>query len=129
MSKLVIDSSAWIEYFTGTEKGEKVRGFLAKSDSFPLITGVIATEVITKFLRSGYSAAEIATALGSVALFVPYGISLAQKTAEVYAKQRKAKPKFGVADANVLAAAMLNNAKVITCDADFAGIPEAVVIK
>jgi PIN domain nuclease of toxin-antitoxin system len=129
MSKIVVDSSAWIEYFEGTPKGEKVREFLAKSDTFPLITGVIATEVISKFLRSGHSAQEITNALGAVAMFVPYGISLAQKTAEVYAKQRKTKPKFGMADANVLAAAMLNNAKIITCDTDFAGLSEAIVIK
>jgi PIN domain nuclease of toxin-antitoxin system len=129
MNKLIIDSSAWIEYLEGTEKGKKVREFLAKSDSFPLITGVIATEVMTKFLRSGRSAEEIATALGAVAMFVPYGMSLAQKTAEVYVKQRKSKPKFGVADASVLAAAILNKAKIITCDTDFSGIPEAVLIR
>lgn len=129
MNKIVIDSSAWIEYFEGTKKGAKVREFLAKSGSFPLITGVIATEVISKFLKSGHSAEGIATALGAVAMVVPYGISLAQKTAEVYLKQRKTKPKFGMADANVLATAVLNNAKIITCDTDFSGIPEAVVIK
>lgn len=129
MSKIVVDSSAWVEYFEGTEKGARVREFLAKAHSFPLITGVIATEVISKFLRSGHSGEEIAKALGAMAMFVPHGISLAQKTAEVYSKQRKTKPKFGMADANVLATALMNDAKIITCDTDFLGIPEAVVIK
>jgi predicted nucleic acid-binding protein len=90
---------------------------------------MIATEVLTRFLRFDKPTELIATALRTTALLVPFDIALAQKTAEIYVQERKRKPKFGVADAHVLAAARVNGARILTCDNDFAGIPEAMIIR
>jgi predicted nucleic acid-binding protein len=129
MSNVVIDSSAWVEYFEGTARGEKVRKILARAREFPLTTGMIAAEVIARFIRFGKPADLVRTAMQTQASLVPFDIALAEKTAAVYVQQRKTRHKFGLADAHVLATAQLHSAKVVTCDFDFAGIRDAIVIE
>ena len=129
MNNIVVDTSAWIEYFNGTEKGSRVRERIVSAGSFALTTGLIAAELASKLVREGKPAEEAITALRSITVLVPFNFPVAQETAKIYLQQRKVKPKFGIVDAHVVAAAKLNGAKVITCDNDFAGLSEAIVIK
>jgi len=127
MSKLVVDSSAWVEYFLGTEKGRAIREKFKNQEL--LTTGLIASEVGMKFLRDVGGSEEVFTALKSLSLLIPFDFYLAEQTSEIYVKHRKSKPKFGLADAHVLAAARIIGAKVLTCDNDFVGIPDAIIIR
>jgi len=127
MNRYIIDSSAWIEYFTGSAKGAKVRALLSKAQLFT--TGVIAAEISIHFIRKGLSAGDAITAMKSQARIFEFDYTLGERTAETYVKRRKTHPKFGLADAHVLAAARLHKAKVITCDHDFSGLPETILIK
>lgn len=129
MNKILLDTSAWVEYFNGSDKGRKVRETLVSAGSFALTTGMVAAELASKFLRDGKPADEIITALRAISVLVAFDYDVANKTAGIYVRQRKSKPKFGIVDAHIVAAAMLNGAKIITCDTDFSGIPEAVVVK
>lgn len=129
MNKILLDTSAWIDYFNGTERGRHVRAHLAKANTFPITTGMIAAEICSKFVREQKPVETALTALRSTAVLVPIDFEVAHQTAHIYQQQRKKKPKFGIVDAHIVAAAKINNAKIITCDTDFLGIPEAIVIK
>jgi predicted nucleic acid-binding protein len=129
MNKILLDTSAWVEYFNGSDKGRKVREMLVSAGSFALTTGMVAAELASKFLREGKPADEIMIALRAISVLVAFDYDAAYKTAGIYVRQRKSKPKFGIVDAHIVAAAILNDAKIITCDTDFSGIQEAVVIK
>ena len=50
MTKLVLDSSAWIEYFTGTPKGAKVRDLLKNNEIYT--SSISLAEISSKFKRS-----------------------------------------------------------------------------
>ncbi len=129
MNKIILDSSAVIEYLRGTEKGKKVQDLLEKPATAAALTGLTATEVFVKSLREAQAVAQVQLALQSLAAVLPFDLLLAESSAQVYLDQRKRKPKFGLADAHVVAAARLHGAKVLTCDNDFAGVPEAVVLR
>jgi predicted nucleic acid-binding protein len=129
MSKLLLDTSAWIEYLNGTERGRRVREHLVKSNEFPLMTGMIAAEICSKFVREQQPVDAVLTTLRTSAMPVPFDLEVAHRAAHVYSEQRRKKQKFGIVDAHIVAAARLNGAKIVTCDTDFLGIPEAIVIK
>ena len=128
MSSLVIDSSAWIEYFGATSRGRVIRERIQGEKNI-LITGVIITEVLVKHLKAGLPTEQVVTALSSLSRMLPFDIRLSQETAKVYVEQRKKQGKFGLADAHIVALARLNAAKVLTFDTDFTGIPEAIILR
>ena len=129
MGNLVVDSSAWIEYFMGTDRGRKVRKHLAHQDIRVFTTGPIVTEVISKFLREGQPIGEVVEALHTLAVVIHFDLDLAKSTAEIYVRQRRIKSKFGLIDAHIVAAARLVQGKVLTCDQDFVEFKEALVLK
>jgi len=128
MPRLLIDSSAWIEYFTGSIKGRSVRELVLREGAIVFTTGLVVSEVCTKFIREGLSPENAVDMLRSLSLLLPYDYSLGLETARLYASARKHRPKFGMADAHVLAAARLAKAQLITCDYDFSGMNGVTVI-
>ncbi|MFB6099724.1 MAG: PIN domain-containing protein [Candidatus Nanohalobium sp.] len=52
MEKAVLDTYAWIEYFRGTEEGEKVREYV-DGDSRILTPSVVVAELRDKYVRTG----------------------------------------------------------------------------
>lgn len=127
MNKLLFDTSAWIEYLDGSEKGMRVRDYFAHS--YPLVTGMIAAELFSVFVRKEKPVEIAVNAVRTTAELVPINFEVAHRTAHIYQHQRKKKPKFGIIDAHIVAAAKINGARIVTCDTDFLGIPEAIVIK
>ena len=67
MSKYIVDSSAWIEYFAGTEKGRKIKDLIVGKELFT--TGIIVAEVSTHFLKKGLEARQAVAAMKSPAFF------------------------------------------------------------
>lgn len=129
MTKIVIDSSAWIEYFSGTEKGKQVRDHLNNAEGEIFTTGLIVAEVTSKFLRENQNISDLLQALKSIAKIVQFDFQMGTLSAEIFVKQRKTQTKFGLADAHVAAAAEIIQGKTITCDNDFNGLRAAIIIK
>lgn len=126
MNNLLIDSSAWVEYFAGSQKGRKIQQLLKGANV--MTTGLIATEVAIKAIKDCVDENELMLAMESIAQIVPFDLKLARESAAVYVEQRKKQPKFGLADAHVAAAAKLSEAKIVTCDNDFRGISGVLIV-
>ncbi|HLC85251.1 MAG TPA: PIN domain-containing protein [Candidatus Nanoarchaeia archaeon] len=129
MNDIFIDSSAWIEYFMGSEKGRKVREHIHKEGIKIFTTGIVVAEVCTKFLKDGLSAAEAMVAIRSLARTINFDAQLGFQTAVAYVAERKKKPKLGLIDAHIIAVAAHLDSKVLTCDYDFSGISNVILIK
>jgi predicted nucleic acid-binding protein len=123
----IVDASAWIEYFSGTAKGKRVKDEIERGEV--LITGFIVAEVCAKFLREGRSTHAVLDAFAFLASFIDFNAHLGERTANIYVEIRRKKSKFSMADAHVLACAQEFGAKVVTCDNDFVGIKEAIVVR
>lgn len=124
MNKIVIDSSAWIEYFAGTAKGRKIKEFLDGQDTLPFVTELIASEVMIAFSRAGIACSEALEAIKSRASLVHSDYRIAAD-ASVLAHSRK----LNIIDAHSVAAARAVGGKLITCNTHFSGLSEALVIK
>jgi len=127
MDKLVVDSSAWIEYMDGSIEGEKVRDNFKEKQLFTPANCV--AEIIARALRTGISVDLVKTVLNAQSTIVSIDFEISCQGGILYTELRKQKPKISLSDALTLATAKKINAQVLTFDNDFQGIPEAIVLK
>ncbi len=127
-SRIVVDSWAWIELFSGSEKGRKVENELSQAGE-AFTTSVSLAEVVSVVIRRGRPFEGARSVVGSNSkVLVPSGDD-AVEAGVIHARIREGVPNFSLADAFVLQAARKLGAKVVTGDEDFRGIKEAKLIE
>jgi len=130
MNKIVVDSLAWIEYLSGSEKGRAVKEYIANEQVRVFATGMIVTEVCTKILKEEpLKIEEIMDLFRARCVLVEFDYELGREASEIFVMIRKTREKFGLVDAHILAAARKVGGKVLTCDTDFSGMSEAIVLR
>ncbi|MBI5003183.1 PIN domain-containing protein [Candidatus Woesearchaeota archaeon] len=126
MDKLVVDSSAWIEYFKGGTKGNTVKKYV---DTHILFTsGFCIGEITATFLRYDMPLDVALSFLKVKGTVVLIDFSIAENAGRLYHELRKKNGKISLSDAVTLAIAKKIGAKILTFDNDFRGIPEAIVL-
>lgn len=126
MTKYVIDSSAWIEYFKGTPEGQNVKKYFEANELFT--TSLCVAEITAKFLREGLPVEAALLAIRSQSTIISLDFPIGSEAGKLYFELRKKKPKIALSDAFSLIVAKNINAKVLTFDNDFRGSPEAIVL-
>jgi len=122
--KVVLDSSGWIEFFTGGPLAERYAAYLLPR--YQLITPTIVLYEVYKKIkreRGEETALLFAGRLNSTHV-VPLTESIALLAADVSLREGLA-----MADAIVYATAKDQNAEVVTGDADLKDLPGVVYVK
>ena len=124
--KYVIDSSAWFEYFTGTESGNSLLNII---ETEPIATSIIAVaELADKFEREGISFAAHLKFIQSRAAIISLSVELALHAAKLKKEHRPQHGKFSLADGVHLATAHQENAILVTTDRDFSGVKNTMLV-
>ncbi|MGH9933926.1 MAG: type II toxin-antitoxin system VapC family toxin [Nitrososphaerales archaeon] len=122
----VIDSFAWIEYFTGSKTGESAIQYIESEES--VTPTIVIAELSAKY--AGLKQ-DFAPRLKFIALKSRI-VGLDEETATlagVISSERKSKiHKWGLADSIILATARLQEAEVVTGDQHFSDLKEAIMI-
>ncbi|MEK6868417.1 MAG: PIN domain-containing protein [Nanoarchaeota archaeon] len=126
MDKLIVDSSAWIEYLDGSPEGEKVRKYFKEKQLFTPANCV--GEIIARAIRTGISVELVKTVLNAQSTIISIDFEIGYQGGILYTELRKQKPKISLSDALTLAIAKKLNAKILTFDNDFQGLAEAIVL-
>lgn len=118
---VLIDSSAWIELYLGSEKGKKVREYYGCE---VVISPINVFEVYAKILQTDKEEADF-----YIDVMFSWGIivDLPKETA-LRAAEMKRKYKMSMGDAIILATAEAHKAELITCDSDFRNVDEVKVV-
>ena len=113
MTRYVLDSSAWIEYFEGASKGEKVKAVIdSRNEIFTHC--VSAAEIISKARRTGKDTEAIWTAITSNSKIVEAKVEESKNVGITHADIKSKSRNFSLADAFVLATARKLKAKVVS---------------
>jgi predicted nucleic acid-binding protein len=113
----VIDSSIWIEIYSGSEIGRKYLPLLSSPED--IIVPTIVQLEIFKWLARVRTSEEANRAI----TFTNDGHVIGLTTAiAVYAAHLGAKHKLHTTDAIIYATAQLHDALLVTCDAHFKGL-------
>ncbi|MGI0017008.1 MAG: PIN domain-containing protein, partial [Nitrososphaera sp.] len=126
--KFVIDSYAWIEYFRGTESGGIAKNYIESKEAATSVISV--SELKEKYLREGwdYFSSDLLF-LTSVTTIVSVDKELATSAGQINFERKKMVKDWGMSDSIVLATAEKVSAKVVTGDAHFSDLKEAIMIK
>lgn len=123
MRSTLLDSSCWIEFFAGGPKAGAVAGYLKRPKGL-IVPSIVVYEVYKKIkLSKGEELASLAAAHLSKAEISPLTESIALLAADLSIDY-----KLAMADAVILATAQSHEAQVVTLDADFKGLPGAIVL-
>jgi len=133
--KIVADAYAWIELFAGTRKGEFVKSRMEEAEAV-ITPDTVLAEIARKYIREGIKEVAARQRLSTILeasepAYIDDGIAL--EAAKAYLQlEKRAKDarleKPSLFDALVLAVARKTDAKVLTGDEHFEGLPETMWI-
>lgn len=126
MDKLVVDSSAWIEYLDGSAAGERVREYFKDKQLYTPANCV--AEMIVRASKTGISLDVVKMILCARSTIISIDFDLSCEGGLLYSTLRKQKPKIALSDTLTIAVARKLSAKILTFDNDFRGLPEAIVL-
>ncbi|HEY9246322.1 MAG TPA: type II toxin-antitoxin system VapC family toxin [Candidatus Methanoperedens sp.] len=124
---MMLDSFAWMEYFMGTPKGEKVKK-LVDDDSQLYTSPIVVAEIYSKSLRTDGKAEERKDFIMNRCAVVALEVNIAVEAAKIHAENKVKIDDFGLADAIILASARSRKIKVLTGDPHFKIFKDAVML-
>jgi len=118
----VVDTSAWIEWLTGSALGKKLgRQFPDKSRC--IVPTIVQLELSKWLVREvGEEQADQVIAYTQKCVVVPLDTSIALLAADLHREH-----KLATADAIVYATARRQGAELLTCDTHFEGLPDVAL--
>lgn len=119
----VIDTSAWIEWLTGSALGARLgKQFPDKPQC--IVPTIVQLELSKWLVRElGEDQADQVIAYTQKCVVVPLNTTIALLAADLHREQ-----KLATADAIVYATARHVGAELLTCDAHFDGLPDVAVL-
>ena len=127
-TEMILDTSAWIEIFQGTEKSRYIAEVLRKNNCFTSIVTVAeaADWCAKKDLQHKTSDYLELIKTGSRLLGVDESIS--RRAGEINYERKKAGKKWGMMDSMIVATAYAYGLKILTKDYAFRDLPDAQVL-
>lgn len=130
MTKYIFDSYAWIEYFTGTRKGEIVRSIIENDKNEIYTSSLAVAEIAVKLLKSGKDPEEAYIFLTLSSKELPVDNETAKDAAYLYVEKRKKFKDIGIVDVIIMTQARINGLMIVTGDAEhFKGEKNTLILK
>jgi len=119
----VVDTSAWIEWLTGSELGKSLgKQFPDKPQC--IVPTMVQLELSKWLVREvGEEQADQVIAYTQQCIVAPMDTTIALLAADLHREH-----KLATADAIVYATARYHEAQLLTCDAHFKGLPQVVLM-
>jgi predicted nucleic acid-binding protein len=120
----LVDTSAWIEWLTGTAIGKRLSTELPKRLQW-IVPTIVQLELAKWLTRElGEDEADHVIAFTQKCIVVPLDTSLALSAADLHRRY-----KLATADAIIYATALQLDADLLTCDGHFESLPGAVIFR
>lgn len=119
----LVDTSAWIEWLIASSTGDAVKSAIPTRDDW-LVPTIVQLELAKWASREvGEDKAEQIIAFTQMCRVAPLDTKIALAAAEICSRH-----KLATADAIVYATALEHGADLLTCDAQFDGLPGVIFV-
>lgn len=119
----LVDTSAWIEWLIASPTGKAMRSAIPAREEW-LVPTIVQLELSKWLAREvGEDEADQTVAFTQMCVVAPLDTKIALAAAEICSKH-----KLATADAVVYATALEYGADLLTCDAQFDGLPSVAFI-
>jgi predicted nucleic acid-binding protein len=126
--RYLIDTSAWIEYFEGSESGKKIWELLKEEDNEIFTLNLILAEVISKFKRKNKNFNGAYESIISNSKVLDISSDSAKEAGLLQAETRKKVEGFGLVDSFVVCMAKQTNSKIVTKDHHFKSFKNVIFL-
>jgi predicted nucleic acid-binding protein len=126
-TRIIFDTSALIEFFDLTKKGEKVKEIL-QTDGTVLVPSIVVAELVSKLKRRKFDPTEFVGKLESSTEILPLDWRIAKHAGELHAELRKTDDTISLADCIIMAHTEFEDARVLTYDGHFDGFKKRIKV-
>ena len=125
---LFFDTSAWVEYFIGSQKGSKINSIL-ESERGKIVTPIIVLiELSCKAYKENADFDVQQSFIKQNSIIMNLKEELVASIGKTYAEIRRKNKKISLSDAIIIAMASEQKARIITCDSDFRAADDVNII-
>jgi len=127
VTKLIVDTSVWIEYFADSARGKQVASLIDSPHAELFVPASVIAEVVKIHIDKKKDPVPVVEALQNLSSIVPLDVDLAFVAAKLYNFGRIKNSSFGMLDAFVIATAREVGGKVLTFDNSFRPFKETII--
>lgn len=114
---MLLDTSAWIEFFEGSNKGERVKEVLNQNKCY---TSIVSLAEITNWsLKYNRDTTFFIDTVEKLSSIINTDKVIVVSAGQLNYERKKKNKKWGMLDSFILATGMVYNLKILTKDSDF----------
>jgi predicted nucleic acid-binding protein len=123
---MLLDTSAWIEFFIGSSKGRRVKEVLETNECFTSI--VTFAEVTNWALREKSDPNPLIDTIGKLGSIIQLDSDIAILAGRLNFERKKSSRKWGMLDSMILATGMVYGLKLLTKDLDYRNLDDVELL-
>jgi predicted nucleic acid-binding protein len=123
---LLLDTSAWIEFFIGSPEGRQVRKVLEEQDCYTSM-GSLA-EITDWAIKEEADALYLIKTVKQLSTIIVIDEDIAVLAGRLNNERKKTVKKWGMLDSFILATGTLYGLKILTKDRDFRDLPDVTIL-
>jgi predicted nucleic acid-binding protein len=123
---MLLDTSAWVEFFEGSDKGKKVKTVLEQDKCY---TSMVSLAEMTHWsLKEGRETAFFIDSITKLSTVLNIDNEIAILAGRLNFERKQSNKKWGMLDSFVLATSIAYNLKIMAKDSDFKDLPNVEMI-
>ena len=124
---MLLDTSCWVEYFKGTEKGKRLKELMEKQEVFYTCPITIA-EISVWCLKNNKPSQDIIASIKKLSVMLDMSDDILVESGRIYYEERKKNGKIGLIDCIIYATSQTHGLILITKDMDFKNMKDVKVL-
>jgi predicted nucleic acid-binding protein len=114
---MLLDTSAWVEYFIGSVVGRRVKEVLEKEECYTSL--VTIAEITNWALRERKNASSMIDTIEEISNLIEPDEDITVLAGRLNYERKKKNKKWGMMDSFILATGMIYDMRILTKDPDF----------
>ncbi len=123
---MLLDTSAWVEFFIGSAKGKRVKEFLGDVDCYTSIVSL--AEVTNWALKENKEVPSLINTIKQLSNVIELDEDITVLAGKLNFERKKIIKKWGMLDSFILASGSIYELKILTKDSDFRDLPDVVML-
>lgn len=124
---VLLDTSAWVEYFTSTEKGKKVKELFYQNIGVYTCPITLA-EISVWCYKNNENPGQYIQKIRKLSILLELTEDILVASGRIYSSERKKKSKISLIDCIIYNSARFHGLKLWTKDKDFEGLVDVELI-
>lgn len=129
MTRILVDSCAWVEYFKGSKNGKKFARIIESEKNQCFYSNIILAEVTSKFKRESENVKNAIEGMRNTAHPVYEKEIDYINGGLIHAREKENKKELSIADAIIIAISERNLLKILTQDFHFKNLENVLFVK